>query len=67
MFKFFCAVCIDDKELYATSLDSSWAYSTCPDCGSSLKEAFARHKGIKDEDMTTDSYSTLHGLDTNTP
>ena len=67
MFKFFCSVCIDDKELYATSLDSSWAYATCPDCGSLLKESFARHKDIKDEDMTTNSYNILHGLDTNTP
>ena len=67
MFKFFCSICIDDKDLYASSLDSSWAYATCPDCQSPLKESYARHSGITDEDMTTDSYNSLHGLDNNTP
>jgi len=67
MFKFFCSVCIDDKELYAESLDMSNAYSICPDCGTLLKEGFARHEGITEEDMTTESYFAKNGLDTNTP
>lgn len=67
MFKFFCAVCIDDKELYAETLDSANAYANCPDCGTLLKESFARHEGIKDEDMTTEAYIANHGLDNNTP
>jgi DNA-directed RNA polymerase subunit RPC12/RpoP len=67
MFKFFCAVCVDDKDLYASSLDSSYAYANCPDCGILLKEVFARHEGITDEDMTTESYKSLNGLDNDTP
>jgi hypothetical protein len=67
MFKFFCSVCIDDKDLYAESIDMSSAYSICPDCGTLLKEAFARHNGITEEDMTTESYFANNGLDTNTP
>jgi len=67
MFKFFCAVCIDDKELYAESLDKSNAYAICPDCGTLLKEGFSRHEGITEEEMTTESYLSKNGLDTNTP
>lgn len=67
MFKFFCSVCIDDKELYAESLDKDNAYSTCPDCGTLLKEGFARHNDITEKEMTTESYVKAHGLDTNAP
>lgn len=67
MFKFFCSVCIDDKELYAHAVDSAYAYATCPDCGSLLKEAFSRHPNIQLDEMTTDSYNNLHHLDNNTP
>jgi hypothetical protein len=67
MFKFWCSVCIDDKEMYADSIDDNWAYAICPDCGAALKEQFARHKGITEEEMTTQSYIDLHALDTNTP
>ena len=67
MFKFWCSICIDDKDLYADSIDDNWAYAVCPDCGSALKEEFARHKGITDEEMTTESYRQRHGLDNNTP
>lgn len=67
MFKFFCAVCIDDKEMYAESLDKDNAYAICPDCGTVLKEAFARHNDITEEEMTTESYFNNNGLDTNTP
>ena len=67
MFKFFCAVCIDDKELYAESLDPSNAYAICPDCGTLLKEGFSRHEGITEKDMTMESYLSSNGLDTNTP
>jgi hypothetical protein len=65
MFKFFCSICIDDKELYAEGLDLANAYAICPDCGTVLKEGFARHEGITEEDMTTDSYFLNNGLDTN--
>jgi hypothetical protein len=67
MFKFWCSICIDDKDMYAASIDNNWAYATCPDCESPLKEQFARHRGITDQEMTTESYNSLHGLDTNTP
>jgi hypothetical protein len=67
MFKFWCSICIDDKELYADSVDNGWGYAICPDCGSTLKEPFSRHKGITDEEMTTESYRAIHGLDNNTP
>jgi len=67
MFNFFCSVCIDDKELYAEGLDQAGAYAICPDCGTVLKESFARHEGITEEEMTTDSYFSNNGLDTNTP
>lgn len=63
MFRFFCAVCIEDKELYAESLDMNNAYAVCPDCGSVLKEGFSRHTGITEQDMTTESYFNNHGLD----
>jgi hypothetical protein len=63
MFKFWCSICIDDKDMYAESIDNGWAHATCPDCGSSLKEAYARHKGITEEEMTIESYRALHGLD----
>lgn len=66
MFKFFCAVCIDDKDLYAESLDNNNAYAICPDCGALLKEGFSRHEGITEEDMTIESYFANNGLDTNT-
>jgi hypothetical protein len=58
---------MDDKDMYADSIDYNWAYAICPDCGAALKEQFARHKGITEEEMTTESYIQLHGLDSNTP
>jgi hypothetical protein len=67
MIKFFCVICIDDKEMYAERIDSNNAYGTCPDCGASLIESFTRHPGVTVEDMTTESYLQSHGLDTNTP
>lgn len=67
MFKFFCAVCIDDKDLYADRVDMTNAYAICPDCGTQLMESFARHNGITEEDMTTVAYLSNNGLDTNTP
>ena len=67
MFKFFCAVCIEDKDLYASAIDSNYAYANCPGCDSLLKEVFSRHDGITDEEMTTESYKVLNGLDNNTP
>lgn len=60
-------MCIDDKELYAEGLDMDNAYAICPDCGTVLKEGFARHSGITEEEMTTDSYFSNNGLDTTTP
>jgi predicted nucleic acid-binding Zn ribbon protein len=63
VFKFFCSVCIDDKDLYAEALDKDDAYAICPDCGTVLKEGFARHGGITEEDMTTESYFSNNGLD----
>lgn len=66
MFKFFCSICIDDKEVYAESLDKDNAYATCPDCGTVLKEGFSRHNDITEEEMTTESYISKNGLDTNT-
>jgi hypothetical protein len=65
MFKFWCSVCINDKDLFASSLDSNFAYANCPDCGLLLKESYARHLNITDQDMTTESYKALHGLDSN--
>jgi hypothetical protein len=62
MFKFWCSVCIDDKDLFASNLDSDFAYADCPDCGILLKESYTRHTGITDEDMTTESYKKLHDL-----
>lgn len=67
MFKFFCSVCADDKDLYAQELDMSYAYATCPDCGVALKETYARHNDIKESEMTTESYVINNGLDNNTP
>lgn len=67
MFKFWCSVCIDDKDLFASTIDPSFAYAECPDCGTMLKEGFARHRGITDEEMTTESYIAMHELDNNTP
>ena len=67
MIKFFCVICIDDKEMYAEKIDANNAYGTCPDCGAKLIESFARPDGVKMEDMTSESYNTLHGLDNNTP
>lgn len=67
MFKFWCSVCVDDKDLFASSIDANFAYATCLECGTLLKEGFSRHRGITDEDMTTESYNSLHGLDNNTP
>lgn len=67
MFKFWCSVCIDDKDLYAESIDKDKAYAVCPDCGTQLIESYARHEGITEADMTTESYNALHGLDNNTP
>jgi hypothetical protein len=63
MFKFFCSVCIEDKELYAEAVDRDNAYALCPDCESVLIEAFARHSGITGEEMTTESYFLNNGLD----
>jgi len=67
MFKFWCSVCLDDKELYASRLDAYLAYADCPDCGLELKEGYSRHLDITDQEMTTESYIALHGLDNNTP
>jgi hypothetical protein len=67
MFKFWCSVCIDDKDLYASTLDPYFAYATCPDCETILKEGYSRQANITDEDMTTESYKALHELDNNTP
>jgi hypothetical protein len=67
MFKFFCSICISDKDLYANKVDEAWAYANCPDCGSLLQETFSRQAEIKDEDMTTEGYNILNGLDSNTP
>ena len=67
MFKFFCSVCIDDKELFAEGLDKDNAYAICPDCGIVLREGFARHEGITEDDMTTESYLNIHGLDNTRP
>jgi hypothetical protein len=53
--------------MYAERIDANNAYGTCPDCGASLIESFTRHPGVTMEDMTTDSYIQLHGLDNNTP
>lgn len=62
MFKFFCSVCIEDREMFATELDSNFAYANCPDCNTRLKEGYSRHLEITDEDMTTEAYNQLHGL-----
>lgn len=67
MIKFFCVICIDDKEMYAERIDANNAYGTCPDCGASLIESFARHPGVTTQDMTIEAYNTIHGLDNNTP
>lgn len=67
MFKFWCSICLDDKELFASKVDPDFVYVDCPDCGTLLKEGFSRHPGITDEEMTTGSYNDLHGLDSNTP
>jgi hypothetical protein len=67
MFKFFCSVCADDKELYAKELTIDYAYATCPDCGTLLKETYARHNNITEAEMTTESYFANNGLDNNTP
>lgn len=67
MFKFWCSICLDDKDLYATVLDPYFAHADCPDCGAKLKEGYSRQSDITDEDMTTESYKALHGLDNNTP
>jgi hypothetical protein len=66
MFKFFCSICADDKDLYAEQLDMSYAYAICPDCGNILKETYARHENITESEMTTESYFSNNGLDTNT-
>jgi hypothetical protein len=67
MFKFWCSICLDDKDLFASEIDADFAYATCPDCGAVLKEGFSRHRGITQEEMTIESYNNLHGLDSNTP
>jgi formate dehydrogenase maturation protein FdhE len=67
MFKFFCSICADDKDLYAERLDMGYAYATCPDCDTILKETYARHDDITEEEMTTESYLNNNGLDNNTP
>jgi hypothetical protein len=58
---------MDDKDLFASTIDANLAYVNCPDCNTLLKESFARHRGIKDQDMTTESYIALHQLDNNKP
>lgn len=63
MFKFWCSVCLDDKDLYATDIDLNNAYAICPDCGIKLIESFSRHKDITEEEMTIESYRQRHGLD----
>jgi hypothetical protein len=67
MFRFWCSICLDDKDLYAAVLDPYFAHADCPDCGTKLKEGYSRQPDITDEDMTTESYNSLHGLDSNTP
>ena len=67
MFRFWCSICLDDKDLYATKIDPYLAYATCPTCGAGLKEGYSRKQDITDEDMTTESYIALHGLDSNNP
>lgn len=67
MFKFWCSVCLDDKDLYANKIDAYLAYAICPDCGAELKEGYSRKPDITDKDMTTEAYNSLHGLDNNTP
>ena len=67
MFRFWCSICLDDKDLYATKIDPYLAYATCPTCGAELKEGYSRKQDITDEDMTTESYIALHGLDSNNP
>jgi len=67
MFKFFCSICISDKDLYAHTVDPNWAYANCPDCGSLLQETFSRQAETTEEDMTTAGYNILNGLDSNTP
>lgn len=62
MQKFFCSICIDDKELHAKALDSAYAYANCPDCGTLLKQTFSRHDGITEEEMTTEFYIEKNGL-----
>lgn len=65
VFKFWCSVCLDDKDLFASNIDPSFAYAKCPDCGTLLKEGYSRHFDITDEDMTIEAYNKLHGLDNN--
>ena len=52
--------------MYAESLDKDNAYAICPDCGTVLKEGFARHNDITEQEMTTESYLSNNGIDTNT-
>lgn len=67
MFRFWCSICLDDKDLYATRIDPYLAYANCPTCGAELKEGYSRKQDITDEDMTTESYVALHDLDNNMP
>jgi len=67
MFRFWCSICLEDKDLYATRIDPYLAYANCPTCETELKEGYSRKPDITDEDMTTESYNSLHGLDNNTP
>ena len=65
MFKFWCSVCMSDKDLFASEIDSNFAYANCPDCNTLLKEGFSRHAGITDQEMTTEAYRSMHDLDNN--
>lgn len=63
MLKFFCSICIDDKELHPDRIDIDNAYATCPSCGTNLIEGYARPKNPTDHTVTTEYYNELHGLD----
>lgn len=66
MFKFFCAVCIDDFDSHPVELDRHTAMARCPVCNTMNKTSYANPDNPTEEMLTLEEYNRIHGLD-NTP